>query len=514
VPASRRLASLLLLASLAACGTTVPLQSQRTEVPGGIGGAGLSGDGSTSGSAAPGTSGSLAAGGATGGISGSTGSGTSGGASSGTSGGTGDFGSTGVSLKPGAPISVGVAAPNYAAIAVALGANPDATDPFIGYKKMFAKINSAGGYSGHKVNAIYYNADGAAASADSEASKACAYFTQDHHVDIVISDQYYVEGFLSCLQRKNIAVLETTRWAYDKQLMAQHPNWFPLDGMAEDRYIAALLEVESQVGVLTSKDHVGVLMPDCAGERRVYSTTIQPLAKKIGFTVEQATTACAGGASDIAQASNQIQAAVLKFRSDGVTKVMAMTGAEGFYLILFTRNASQQKWYPGYMLSSNAFPFSNTDTSSPVSFAADSFPHMTGVGYIPILDTGDRGFKPFNAAQGAVQAQCRKYDPTLLGWSSDSGKRRWEKAYFFYAGCDVVTMLGRIVATTGAHLALPAVIQAYTQILPTAAGAAVAGGRYSAPGGRRDGVGQVAPFAWNTGCACFANTGAFRAADF
>jgi hypothetical protein len=402
------------------------------------------------------------------------------------------------------PITIGVASPDYTAVAGALGAT--FSQPlFSGYEHLFAALNRRGGLAGHPIKALYFKVNGASSSQDNEAANACSYFTEDHKVSAVLTFDYFRESFISCLGKKGIPQIELTDYGFDQQAMRSHPNYFLPDGMALDRYMATTIGVQAQLGLLTNRDVVGLLSTDCAQENRVYSRTVQPLAAKHGFGLVQATVSCGAGASDIA---SQIQAAVLKFRSNGVTQVLTMSAAEGIATVLFTKAASSQQYYPAYMLTSNAFPYANSDQSNAVGFAPDQLPKMRGVGWAPLFDLGDKAVP--DRGQAAAQRVCKALDPTMADARSASSPTNQEQ--FFYGMCDTVLLLEKMVQRTAGNLSITALRQAYEAVMPGFAAAAVPGGKVLAGPGRLDGAALVAAFSFKKSCSCFTQDGGLRQA--
>jgi ABC-type branched-subunit amino acid transport system substrate-binding protein len=502
--------SALLAMMLSACGTTVPL-SQRVAAEGAPSDLG------------PTAAGSLGAG--NGGLT-TSGSGTGGvepsGAAPGTGGsmGTGATGSTGrgsgtslPATAPGAgshtPIRVGVVAVSYAAFAQFFGVSNANLSTFGTYQSIFKKLNAQGGLSGHPIQAVYDTIDGGASNAQTEVQRACSKFTQDNKVSVVLSMNFIDENFAACLAKRGVPQLDSGMYALGQEAMARHPNLFVPDGMSMDRYMRGLLQTSVAVGKLGSRDTLGVLRETCLNSDEVDAGTVQPVAKQLGVKVVEATINCYGGFSDLSSATSQISSAVLKFRSSGVTHVTCMSASEGFCLVIFTKAASNQGYHPMYLLSSNAYPSADSDTSQPVSYAKDQLTGMSVVGWAPYIDQGFAA--RFPARQAAAQAYCRNLDPTYGGHQSDSAERQnW---YSFAQGeCDSILVLNAVAERIGTALSMNYFPAAFQQGAANYVPAEPTNGQLQFTGGRRDGAAWLQPSSWNASCSCFRPTAPARQA--
>jgi hypothetical protein len=503
--ASRSLLLVPALAMLVGCGTTVPLANQS--------GSGLPGDAPWPGGTV--SSGTAGPDGASG--SGSTGTATSGGsygtgASSGSSPGSGGVPSPGVS-QPGAaaprssPIKLGVVVPDASALLAAFGAKGP-SDLFAAYRAQIDYLNAHGGIAGRKIQPVYVRTDATAQDGPSEAQKACAAMTQDHKVDVVLAAVQVSDVFLSCLNKRGVSSFDLTPWVADQVQLAQHPNLFAVNAIAEDRYARALIEVSLARGVLKSGDTLGVLTEDCVWGPRVYSTVVVPLAKRHGVKTATATFKCAQSLSGeaVAAAASETQQAVLKFRSAGVTHVIVLTAGEGFVVVQFQNNASGQQYYPKYLITTNAFPYNNGRRDGAVMFKSDALPNMSGIGFKPLIDIGDRA-RPAAPAQAAVQAACRQMDPAMGGAKADTGKTHHQTEDAFYVLCDTVLTLKAVLEANGVRYGIDDLRRGFRQVIATRASAAVVGGTYAPAGDRPDGIGAVRPFVWNADVNGFSYVG-------
>jgi ABC-type branched-subunit amino acid transport system substrate-binding protein len=108
------------------------------------------------------------------------------------------------------PIKLGVTEIDASALAAIFGVNgevPDTPKAIVDY------LNKHGGVGGRQLAAVYYKADSAADSSTS-GQRACAKFTEDNRVDVVI-DSLGNDVLSACLLQKGVAVFTTSNWALD-----------------------------------------------------------------------------------------------------------------------------------------------------------------------------------------------------------------------------------------------------------------------------------------------------------
>lgn len=497
-----------LVVGLAGCGSTVQMKGS-VAVPQGAADAGLSAPGAAGALGSPNDA-SAAGTGGTGSGTGPTVPGSSGSPSEPDGQlGAGQPGTAqpGKAAAAGAPIRLGVVIPDASALIAAFGATPP-SDIFAPWKAQIAYLNAHGGIGGHRIDPVYVRHDATAQDGDNAAQTACTEVSDDRKVDIVAAAGMISDVFLTCLQKKGVSSFDFTPWVSDGADLARHPNLFAPDAVSVDRYARALIKVSVARGVLKSGDTLGVLTEDCPWGPRVYSNVVVPLARSYGVKTETATFSCNKSLSgqQVAAASSQTQQAALKFGSLGVTHVMALSAGEGFIIVQFQNNARGQRFDPKYLITTNAYPYNNGRRDGAVMFSEDALPNMSGIGFKPYIDVGDAA-KPATAAQAAAQAFCRKMDPEMGGAKANTGKTHWQSVDTFYVTCDQMLTLKRVLEADGLRFDVASLKSGFQKVLRTAVGAAVASGSYAPMSNRRDGVGQVHPFVWNSSTQHFTYVG-------
>lgn len=499
---SRLVASVAGLVLVAACGSTVPLTQQAStaqqQLLGDSGtnlGAGNLAGNPTDVSTTPGevlptdTSNPTV---------GPTDSADSPGATAPTSGGSTAPVSTGPTTYPkGAPIKIGVAVIDYSALATAFGAKL-AYDELGPYKAMFAYINSHGGLAGHQIVPYYVKSNGDAADYDTQSQEACSTFTQDDHVQVVITYEYYQPTLAKCLQNANVAMIDGGEYGLSESDLQADSGYLSPGSLSLEREAKIVFGGLARTGVINKKSVVGILSQDCADASNVNNNVLPALAKLYGFKEDVVQLTCYTGVASLGSSTNQIQSSVLKFRTDGVTQVFALTASEGTAITLFNKDAESQKYYPKYLVSSNAVPYTNS-ISSP-GFPADMLDGMHAIGWQPATDLGPA--VQFSANALAEQRLCKAMDPTE-GGASGAGNLAQAVREGFFSACDDILLLQKILASNGGQTTLAAIRAGYESQGSSFTSAQAYGGAISVSSSKHDGAAEYVPFSYIQSCKCF-----------
>jgi hypothetical protein len=516
-PSDRRyLLALAVVGALTACGSTVQQASSGVLGAGGsqaVGGDGLLLSPEDGGATAEGSAGSVAeeqaaaSGGTVGGAGtiGSSPTGASGRTAGAPGGSSGTAGAPGAAAAAGAPVRIGVTVPDTAALAATFGEEPN--DASAWFKRVIDYVNKTGGIADRRIAPSYYKADVSQDGATA-GQRACTAFTEDSKVDIVINAGVIGDTFPACLARAGISAIETGVWTSDGEDEGRFPNRFAPFAMRIDRQIAALISVSAERGTIKRGDTLGVLVEDCPRGARVMKKVVEPQAQRFGLKVVKGTHKCIENlVSDLGPVTNDIQRETLRFNQAGVTHVIVVSFAEAFGVAQFTQNASQQRYYPKYIVTSNAYPYGNSQDDAVIKISPDAVPNVSGAGYIPLLDVGHLAAAE-NADQKEQQARCKQADPSLGGSESgDSG--RYFQRHSYYNVCDSVYVVKALLEANGVRYGLADVTRGYRTALSgnRQAAGALGGGYFGAGAGRLDGVGFVRPFAYDASRKAFAYTG-------
>ncbi|MBV9292838.1 MAG: hypothetical protein JO222_10355, partial [Frankiales bacterium] len=315
--------------------------------------------------------------------------GTTGGGGTSTPGGTGGAPTgAGGRSRINTPLKLGIAYINNQTASSALGvADPRKNQVKAVIEAYVHGINATGGLDGRKLVPVEYEWHSGDGSWSTAAASACAKFTQDNHVSVVLDEAFgTVGGFRDCLQKAGVFDI-TNQTVGDNAASAAATLYAGVGGLTLDRTYSAVLTGEMQSGYLHKTDHLGVIVEGCPENERAWSRSLAPLVTRLGLPAPKVVTfncidSTAGGATD-GQAA--ISNAILRFRQPPtVDRVMFVSAEEAAALLLFAESASSQDYHPGYLLSSNAQ--AHLSTESGTGFPADQIPQLHGVGNSPYGD--------------------------------------------------------------------------------------------------------------------------------
>jgi hypothetical protein len=392
-------------------------------------------------------------------------------------------------------IRLGIAEADLTAIFAAFGKAGDAQKVPDSPKMIVDYINKHGGIGGRQVAVVEFKAD-SSSDASTGGQQACAAFTQDNKVDVVL-DTLGNDVLAACLLQKGIADFTTANWALDSVGLKQRPNVIQPSAMQVDRQIRGLLQISLDRKNLSPGDKLGVMVENCPADVRTYNDVVVPFAKQHGINVIQSSVKCVTNlVSDLGPVTNDVQRAVLSFNTSGVNHVRAVSAAEAFLLANFTTNASQQKYYPKYLLTSNAYPWNDSQNDSVIKYSDDALPNMTGAGYIPLFDVGS-GARPATAAQRQRQADCTKADPTQYGATTQSSTGKPFTQAIFFSTCDALFTMKAALEAANLSFGYKDVAHAFIGLKQKGQVSAVlSGGLLTGPPTSLDGAGRMQPFAY------------------
>lgn len=391
------------------------------------------------------------------------------------------------------PLQIGVLdAESPAAAASATGAGSAAgVDPAELTRAFLRYYNDRGGMAGRELQPIEYTIDPTSASYENDLSAACAKFTQDNDVRIVVSQtgNIFSGNYESCLTKAGVTNLEVGNGAPDDSSLTMFPRLYTTASPTVDRRVTAQLRGMTKTGLLTRSTKVGVIVEDCPDNTRAYDRTVVPLAKSLGLTLVRRDVDCVTGFSDAGSFFTQVGSAVLPFNSDGVSRVLFMTSFEVAAFQAFENQAQTQAYRPSYVLSSIA-----STAVQAGQYSADAQQRMFGVGWIPVLDTT-------GIPQTAGAKRC-------LGIARDQGQQiNGQGDYAFLLQiCDLFAVLdAALLAASGSDEAAPFAAGLDTA-MKTFQSANVLGGRLRLGSRAHDGPPVFAPFGYVGSCSCFRYT--------
>lgn len=235
-------------------------------------------------------------------------------------------------------------------------------------------INGRGGIAGRKILPFFAAVQAQNANA-AGLEAACRRLIEDAKVQVLASMFNVRSQLVACAKKGNALLLDVALGAGDEDLYREFadtlftPTQLNLD--SEQRLV---ITDAQQAGRLKGAK-VGVLIQqDDETFQRVYDGTMKPLLTQLKVPVQSASTANEKSTNDIA-------AAVLRFKNDGVTHVMFSVGNGGIPPLFFMQAAEQQAYRPKYLMGD----------STNTWFVGDGAPreqvrNITGAGTYPIAN--------------------------------------------------------------------------------------------------------------------------------
>lgn len=489
-PKRRRLGVLALSVLVAGCGSTVPLGAQSTT-------------GNSNGSpllnAAPGVS--AAPGSDSGGASAtdSPSSAGAGGADAGQLGSGSTPGSLGASGGPigsssvNSPLKVGITYVDNSGSSAALGGPSTAYSFKTATEALIKGINASGGLAGRRIVPVTYVFNAQSSDYSVAANAACAKFTQDDRVSVVLDSSFgYTAGFGECLQKAKI--LHITSTSEPDRASSQKDSLHFNTGMTtpERSYSAAVTDLFA-TGYLSKASKLGVIIEECPSTRTAYDKTIAPLITHLGMKAPLTRTfSCTTGFSSAGSAASAIASEELAFRSAGVDRVMFVSDYEYVAWLFFQNQAAQQTYRPGYVLTSNA-----QAEALRTSVNEKQRPQIHGVGWVPMSDAAIPA-QPVPA----VEQRCIRY--AQVGGAAPASQ---DDRLFVHLQCAEFLLLEAALKRTGGVSTATALADAIRGLGTSFVAPGLVAGRTRYSATRHDGPDAMRVFGYVVACSCVRYTG-------
>ena len=293
------------------------------------------------------------------------------------------------------PLTIGFAYPNNDTTNSELGAVGAPVNAKSAVAGLVAGLNAEGGIAGRQIEVIEYEWNTSSDDWSLDATEACAKFTQDNKVTVVLDAAFgTIGGFRECLESAGVMTIQNINEGSAAAGLASalHAN---STAMSTDRNYSAVISGLVDSGYLTADNQIGLIIEACPDNIDAYEATIKPLIDSLGLKAPiESQIDCTAGYSAAVAASAAISNAVLKFSDASVDRTLFISDNEAVALLFFASAASPQQYTPGYMLSSSA-----QTGALLVSLPADQHPQLHGVGTQPYADTD-------TAEPTAVEQRC------------------------------------------------------------------------------------------------------------
>jgi hypothetical protein len=374
------------------------------------------------------------------------------------------------------------------------GVNVDqGLSPSQALRAMANSYREAGGIGGRPLRTVVAEIDpGGDYQGDLEA--ACAKFTQDSRVDVVISiDAVYDDRMSECLTTARIPRISTGNTPGNAASLDRYPHTRYVGSPNADRRVLTLTTRSSAAGMLTRQSNVGVVVEDCPSNQAVYEHTALPALRRAGVAaVTVATTNCITSFSSQGGAASQMSSALLRFRSRNVNAVMFVSNFEPTLLLFFSQAAESQQYRPKYLLTSLS-AVANIQSNLPPG----QMTGMSGWGWAPTTDR-TRG----NTAQTAPQRTCLKRF-AATGTHVNSNLDYWAA----YSACDGFAVLERALIGSRGDTRPASLLAALDAASSSLRLAFLVDGQVLLTARRHDGPSHVRRFAYYPRCSCFDYSG-------
>lgn len=410
----------------------------------------------------------------------------------------------------GEAIRIGIPyAPNADEQQETLGASATSSGDIKGnVEDVIAAINAAGGVSGRPLEPVFYELDAfTTATAAQVAQQICTHFTEDDPVFMVglVSNS----DLRSCLGAAGVLNVTGTTGGLSEAMFAAAPNFYDVSGLATDsamRTLAPALGASDYFepwdttsgGPGLTPPVIGVLVPDAAQWKGVVDNALLPALAAQGYSVAPENIVewhLPDSQTGNGQAVAEIQNAVIRFRSNGVTHLIP-TEQNG--MVFFASGAEGQGYRPRYGL---------TTLTEAQSYGGNLVPYAQlegarGVGWFPAIDIPASQVGDNTDYQGPGRGACLDiYKQTGRTFGNAN-----EEAVGLLI-CDIFLTLKQAVGAipSGDGITVPSVIRQVEGFGSGYAAAGVPGALYGP--GRHYPVAKAWPWAFDSACECMTYTG-------
>jgi len=285
----------------------------------------------------------------------------------------------GTHLVNGVPQGVGIT-PTKIYVGISYETNGDAANAAIGAtgisqgdpqadaKAVVDDINAHGGIAGRQLVPVWHAVNAASTDTYSDMDQqTCAAYTQDNHV-FAAMDKGLTDNFLACMEKAGAMNFNAGTILYpDQGLFQQHPFYFDVGTLTTDRVFQQLPRSLATLGYYngwdanlgqassTSATKIGIITFDHPEWNRPLNRLLSGLQAQ-GHPVSPNDIVKVKWPNETSDEHGMVTAvsnAELKFRQDGVNHVILLD-ASGLLLILFSRAAQGQHYYPRYGLESGS----------------------------------------------------------------------------------------------------------------------------------------------------------------
>jgi hypothetical protein len=284
---------------------------------------------------------------------------------------------------------------NAAQAGATVGATNRPLDSKIGYQALIDEYNKKLAL-GRKIVPVFFGYDVLSGEQAVQEQAACTLFTQDEPVFAAMISQLHSETLLACLRKAGVITIPAPGYSFDDEVVyKENPQLVGAGTFVLDRAAKAIVGGLAQAKFFGKSPKLGVVYSEDPAYKRVVEGTLTKAlaAQKIKITQAAAMPSLAT-AADVPKVSAALQAAVLRFKSEGIDHVMFLS-TSGTTALLFMNNAKAQGLAPQYGLSTYDEPRGIADLAP-----SDQMANATGVGWWPTNEVSEPVFS--DLAQGCI----------------------------------------------------------------------------------------------------------------
>lgn len=290
-------------------------------------------------------------------------------------------------------------------------------------------VNATGGLAGHPIEPVYRKVDPANGSFAQQAQQTCADFTEDNDVVAAVGFVLH-EGLIDCFREAGVPFVGQSVAMSDEEVFSANRGFFyqPWQ-IRSERLAPAWVDALVDQGYFEGAT-VGVLYMNQSTMKRFYENDLTPALAARGIEVaDDFEFSNVDSAASAGALFNEANAAVLRFRSSGITHVILVPSNSGIPFA-FMQSADSQNYNPRYTLNTldvPAFIVANVPASQLVD--------TVGIGW---MNATDIHFSEVPQGVNANEDLCRE----LTGRNGDEAKRYCDGLFFLqqaWAGADQLT---------------------------------------------------------------------------
>lgn len=407
---------------------------------------------------------------------------------------------SGAALGPGVTndkIYLGIVYLDAGAANQALAGQTIESDSRKAYNAMIEEVNKAGGLGGREVVPIYHKYDGdSSETIAQQAQAACARFTQDNKVYAIFAFDNGAGVIQECTEKAGAVNLAPNTGSLP-ETFRKYPHYIEISGMNLLRVGPVTVAGLKREGYFNRGLKLGMVTWDDTNYRRALEEGYIPALAKQGveLATDPAYISPPQTYQDLGAMSADINNAILRFQSQGITHVIIAAGASGLCGLacmetVWMRRAESQNYRPRYGLNDNNLPTAAYDQGL---YPAEQLRDAVAVAWLDLNKAADEGTR-VNQTRERCFALMRRHDVPMENVNQEDAAR---------SACDELSFLQTII--NGRLNGVPRVndqFMAAVNSLGTSFSSASAYGTHFSPV-RHDGIAAARNIKFLASCDCW-----------